>query len=51
MFCIEALDLVNAGPCVLREIEDVHLAMTEDQPHADRCVATRCEGAVCAYFE
>ena len=34
--CIEAFDLIDAGAGILGEIEDVHLALRENDPHANR---------------
>jgi hypothetical protein len=36
---VEAFDLLNAGAGVLGEVEDVHPALRENDPHANRGVA------------
>ena len=39
MLRIEAFNLLNARSCILRQVEDVDLAVGEDDPHADRWIA------------
>lgn len=46
--CIESLDLVDRCSGILGEVEDVHLALAVDDPHADRSVAQRVEGVLFA---
>jgi hypothetical protein len=42
---IKALDLLNARPGILGEIENVDLAMRENDPHADRGVTQTIDAA------
>jgi len=44
---IKALNLLNAGSGILGEIEDVDLAMRENDPHADRGVTQTIDAAFC----
>ena len=44
MLGIETLDLLDARACVLGEVEDVDLAVREDDPHADHGVSQRVDG-------
>jgi hypothetical protein len=37
--CVEAFDLLNAGAGILGEVEDVDLALRENDPHTNRGVA------------
>ena len=46
MLGIEALDLLDAGASVLGEVEDVHLAVREDDPHADCGVTQAVDAAL-----
>ena len=46
MLGIEALDLLDAGASVLGEVEDVDLAVGEDDPHADRGVPQAVDAAL-----
>ena len=45
MLGVEPLDLFHAGAGVLGEIEYVDLAMRENDPHADGCVAEAINAA------
>ena len=42
---IEALNLIDVSACILGQVEEVHLAMTENNSHAD-CGVPKAAGAV-----
>jgi len=43
MSCIEPLDLIDRRASVLCKVEDVHFALRQDDPHANRCVTQRID--------
>ena len=46
MLGVEPLDLLNARASILGEVEDIDLAMGEDNSHADRSVAKAVDAAL-----
>jgi hypothetical protein len=43
---IESLNLFHTRPCVLGQVEDLDLAMRENDPHANRGVAQAIDAAI-----
>ena len=46
MLGVEAFNLLNAGSSIFDEVEDVDLAVREDDPHADRGVTQAIDTAL-----
>ncbi len=43
---VEVLNLIGAGAGVLGQVEDVHLPMTQNDPHANRSVAKPVDASI-----